>query len=419
MATTSRRAARGTTGTGLSRALVALLAVACGLSAANLYYAQPLLHTIASVFHTGSSTTGLIVTASQVGYAVGLALLVPIGDLVPRRRLVPIVLAITVLGLVLSATAVSVAELIAVGLLVGLGSVAAQMLVPLAASLADESARGRVLGTVMSGLLLGILLARTLSGIVAGAAGWRTVYWVSAGGVSLLAVVLALRLPAESPQPSASYGGLLRSAATFLVTSRTLRQRALYGALGFGAFSVFWTTMAFLLAGRPFHYSETVIGLFGLVGAAGAVCANVAGRLADRGHARQLTLAFAFLVLASFGLLYLARSSLGWMIAGIVVLDLGVQGLQVTNQSVIYTLAPHARSRVNAAYMVSYFAGGAIGSAVAGTVYDHWHWGGICALGGGIGALSLLASATFTRGEGARADALEAVTGRDEAALPA
>jgi predicted MFS family arabinose efflux permease len=384
---------------------VLLLAVACGTSVANLYYAQPLLHTIAVVFHSGSGTTGLIVTGCQIGYAIGLALLVPLGDLVARKRLAPAVLGVAVVGLVLSACAGDVSELIIVAIFVGLGSVA-QMLVPLAASLATDESRGRVVGSVMSGLLLGILLARTLSGLVAGLAGWRTVYWVAAVLVLLLALVLGWKLPNEPVRPNTTYGGLLASVVHFFATSRTLRQRGLYAALGFAAFSVFWTTMAFVLAGPPFRYSETVIGLFGLVGAAGAICANVAGRLADHGKARPLTLLFAVLILVSFGLLYLGRNSLTWMILGIVVLDLGAQGLQVTNQHVIYGLAPTARSRVNAAYMVCNFAGGALGSAIAGAVYGRWHWAGICVLGAAIGLLGLVAAALFTPGERPRAAAV-------------
>jgi predicted MFS family arabinose efflux permease len=388
---------------GISRGLVLLLAVACGTSVANLYYAQPLLHTISVAFHSGSGTTGLIVTGSQVGYLIGLALLVPLGDLVARKRLVPAVLGVTFVGLVLSACAGGVAELIFVALLVGLGSVAAQMLVPLAASLANDESRGRVVGSVMSGLLLGILLARTLAGLVAGLAGWRTVYWVAAVLVLLLAIVLGWQLPDEPFRPKASYGGLLASVLRLFGTSRTLRQRGLYAALSFGAFSVFWTTMAFVLAGPPFRYSETVIGLFGLVGAAGAICANVSGRIADHGMTRRLTLLYALLLLASFGLLYLGRNSLTWMIVGIVVLDLGAQGLHVTNQHVIYGLAPTARSRVNAAYMVCYFVGGALGSAIAGVVYGQWHWAGVCALGAAIGAMAIVSAALFTPGERARA----------------
>jgi predicted MFS family arabinose efflux permease len=374
----------------LTNGLVFLLATACGVSVANLYYAQPLLHAIAGTFHSGPSITALIVTGSQVGYALGLGLLVPIGDRVPRRRLVPAVLAITALGLVLAAISPNIWTLIAVLVVVGLGSVAAQMLIPLAAELAGDGSRGAVVGKVMSGLLIGILLARTLAGIVADVAGWRTVYIAAAGLVVVLAVVLSRRLPRETRPATHSYPDLLRSVVALFRGERVLRQRALYAALAFAAFSVFWTTVAFVLAGPPYHYSETIIGLFGLVGAAGAICANVAGRLADRGYAIQLTTSFAALILLSFGVLYEGRHALWAMILGIVALDVGTQGMAVTNQSIIYRLTPDAGSRVNSAYMVVNFSGGAVGSAVAGTVYATAKWAGVCALGAGIGAITLL-----------------------------
>jgi predicted MFS family arabinose efflux permease len=380
-----------TTG-GLSQALIILFAVSCGVSVANLYYAQPVLHDIARSFGTSSGTAGLVVTFAQIGYAAGLALLVPLGDLLTRRWLVPTVLLVTAAGLVVSAAAPDIGVLIAVGLVVGAGSVAAQILVPMAASLADEEHRGHVVGVVMSGLLLGILLARTVSGIVAEAASWRVVYVMAAGLTALLAVVLARRLPGEHQRPRIGYGTLLRSAARLLVTESLLRRRAFFGALGFAAFSVFWTTMAFLLAGSPYHYGDLTIGLFGLVGAGGALIANVAGRWADRGWTRTTTLVFAGLVAVSFLPLWWGRHSLAMLIVGILLMDVGVQGLQVTNQSLIYRLAPDARSRVNSAYMVCYFAGGAIGSALGSSVYESHHWAGVCVLGGAIGVVATVAA---------------------------
>lgn len=377
---------------GISRALVLLFAVSCGVSVANLYYAQPVLDDIAKSFGTSSGTAGLVVTFAQIGYAVGLALLVPLGDLLTRRWLVPLVLTVTAVGLVVSASAPDIGVLIAVGLVVGAGSVAAQILVPMAASLADEEHRGHVVGVVMSGLLMGILLARTVSGVVAQASSWRVVYVMAAGMTVVLAVVLFRRLPGEVERPRIGYGTLLRSAARLLVTESLLRRRALFGALGFAAFSVFWTTMAFLLAGAPYHYDDLTIGLFGLVGASGALCANVAGRWSDRGWTRTTTLAFAGLVLVSFLPLWWGRHNLTMLIVGIVLLDVGVQGLQVTNQSLIYRLAPDARSRVNSAYMVCYFAGGAIGSAVGSSIYESHHWAGVCVLGAVIGTVATLAA---------------------------
>jgi predicted MFS family arabinose efflux permease len=245
---------------------------------------------------------------------------------------------------------------------------------------------------VMSGLLMGILLARTVSGVVAQASSWRVVYLMAAGMTVVLAVVLLRRLPGEGERPRIGYGTLLRSATRLLVTESLLRRRALFGALGFAAFSVFWTTMAFLLAGAPYHYDDLTIGLFGLVGASGALCANVAGRWSDRGWTRTTTLAFAGLVLVSFLPLWWGRHNLTMLIVGIVLLDVGVQGLQVTNQSLIYRLAPDARSRVNSAYMVCYFTGGAIGSAVGSSIYESHRWAGVCVLGAVIGLAATVAA---------------------------
>jgi predicted MFS family arabinose efflux permease len=374
----------------ISRALVVLLAVACGLSVANLYYAQPILATLARTFGVSSQDAGLIVTLSQAGYAVGLALLVPLGDLVHRRRIIPVILTLTSAALLASAIAPSIAVLAGVAVLVGAGSVVAQMLVPLAASLASDEQRGGVVGLVMSGLLLGILLARTASGLIAGAAGWRSVYITAAALTLALAVVLRRRLPDEVERPRIGYRALLASTTRLIVSEPALRRRAIYGALGFAAFSVFWTTIAFLLAGAPYHYGEATIGLFGLVGAAGALCASAAGRWADRGGTRASTLLFAGLIAASFVVLSAGRHSLAALIAGIVILDLGVQGLHVTNQSIIYAIAPALRSRINSVYMVCYFAGGALGSSLGSHIYTGHQWPGVCELGALIGAIAVV-----------------------------
>jgi predicted MFS family arabinose efflux permease len=381
----------------LSQSLVLVLAVSCGLCAANLYYAQPVLHTIARSLGTGAGTAGLIVTFSQIGFAIGLALLVPLGDLKPRRILVPIVLVVTAAALVASAVAPSIGVLIAVALLVGAGSVVAQMLVPLAASLADDDHRGRVVGTVMSGLLVGILLARTVSGLVAGVSNWRVVYLVAAGLTIAMAVVLRRVLPAEFERPQLGYAILLATVARLLVHEPVLRRRALFGALGFAAFSVFWTTMAFLLASSPYHYGDVTIGLFGLIGAAGALCANFAGRWVDRDLSTATTLVFAACIALSFLPLWWGRHDLVMLIVGIVVLDIGVQGLQVTNQSLIYRLAPELRSRITSGYMVCYFAGGAAGSALGSSLYDGHGWSGVCALGSAIGIVAVLLAAAEAR----------------------
>jgi predicted MFS family arabinose efflux permease len=398
-------------GSGMPPSLVIVFATACGLSAANLYYAQPILYEITRSFSTSETTAGLVVTFSQIGYALGLALLVPLGDILTRRKFLPAVLVVTAAGLVASALAPSIGVLVAVALVVGAGSTVAQMLVPMAASLADEATRGRVIGQVMSGLLLGILLARTVSGLVAGVTSWRAVYVMAAAVTLVMAVVLRRMVPGESVRPSIRYGALLGSTVHLFRAEPLLRRRIVFGALGFAAFSAFWTTMAFVLSGSPYHYSVTTIGLFGLVGAAGALCANIAGRWADRGLTRATTLAFAVLTGASFVPLWLGRSDLAMMIIGVLVLDVGVQGLQVTNQSIIYRLAPDARSRINSAYMVCYFVGGALGSAAASWLYGSHRWAGVCLLGAGIGiAATALAVLDATGHPARRAGAADAAT---------
>jgi predicted MFS family arabinose efflux permease len=378
------------TKTALGRGVVLLLATACGLSVANLYYAQPILHSLAGVFHVTPQVAGLVVTASQIGYAAGLLLVVPLGDLLARRRIVPAMLLLAALALGACAAAGSISVLVAASAIVGTTSVSAQLLVPFAASLAGPQERGRVVGTVMGGLLTGILLARTVSGLIAQATSWRVVYAAAALVMVVSAAVLRRQLPLERERPAMRYSALLRSTLATITGEALLRRRAVLGALGFAAFSVFWTTVAFLLSAGPFHYGTRVIGLFGLVGAAGALCANLAGRVADRGAVRAATLSFAALMAVSFAVLWLGRTSLVALIAGIVLLDIGVQGLHVTNQSVIYALAPEQRSRINSAYMLIYFAGGAFGSSAGTRVYAAGGWGGVCILGGSIGAGAVL-----------------------------
>jgi predicted MFS family arabinose efflux permease len=368
----------------LSSRLVLLLAVACGAAVANLYYAQPLLSTIARDFGTSDGTAGLLVTASQVGYAIGLVLLVPLGDLLERRRLITGVLVITALALAATAAAPSFDLLAAALLVVGVTSVVAQILVPLASTLAGESERGRVVGKVMSGLLIGILVARTASGLLAELGGWRVVFGVSAGLMIVLTIVLRASLPEVRPTTDLSYPALLRSVARLVVEQPTLRVRMVYGALQMGQFSVLWTTIAFLLAGRPYHYSEGTIGLFGLVGLAGALAAQVAGRMADRGHHHRATGVFFATMLASWAAIATGRTSLAALIVGIAVLDLGVQGAQITSQSVIYALDPAARSRLTTAYMTAVFASAAVSSAAASAIYDAGGWGAVSTLGAAL-----------------------------------
>lgn len=394
-----RRNAGMSLGGGISRRLVLVFAIATGVVVANMYYAQPLLDTIARQFHTTSGAVGLIVTLTQLGYALGLLFIVPLGDLVERRRLILTVLVGTSLALAGSALAPTIGALAGLALLVGVTSVVAQVLIPLAASLAAEAERGRVVGTVMSGLLVGVLLARTLSGLIAQVAGWRAVYWIAATLMLALIAVLWHELPRTSrPAAGMRYSRLLGSVWELVRTEPVLRRRSLYGALAFAGFSVLWTSIAFLLARPPYSYGQAVIGLFGLLGVAGAICASVAGRLADRGWARYATGGFVALSLAAFGLLALGRTLLLPLVIGIVLLDLGAQGTQITNQSEIYRLRPEARSRLTTAYMVTYFLGGAFGSLTSALAYDRSGWGGVCLLGAVLTTANVVVWATELRG---------------------
>jgi predicted MFS family arabinose efflux permease len=374
---------------GMSRGLIALFAIATGQAVASNYLAQPLLDTIGHELHVGSGVAGLIVTMAQAGYAAGLIFLLPLGDLFERRRLITTLAVITAAGLAAAALAPSAGLFMAAAGLVGLTSVMAQILVPFAATLSSDADRGRVLGTVMSGLLLGILLARTVSGLVAQVAGWRTVYWIAAALMLAQAILLWAKLPTYRQHVGLSYPRLLGSILRIARAEPVLRRRALFGALSFGAFSVLWTTLAFLLSGPPYGYGEGTIGLFGLVGAAGALTASVVGRFTDRGWSRRLTGLSALFMLVGYALLWAGGSSLAALLAGVVVLDIGTTGVHITNQSEIYRLQPEARSRVNAFYMTACFVGAAAGSALAAFVYERWSWDGVCALGVAIGLASL------------------------------
>jgi predicted MFS family arabinose efflux permease len=379
----------------MSRSLTVLFAIACGATVANNYWAQPLLDTIASQFGVGTTAAGLVVTASQIGYAAGLVLIVPLGDVLARRRLIVVLLLACAVALAAAAAAPSLLWLGVAAGVASLTSVVAQILVPLAASLAAEEERGRVIGTVMSGLLMGILLARTVAGLVAEVAGWRTVYAGAAAAMVVLAAVVGRRLPPLPAGPHVPYGELLRSVGRLMRDEPVLRRRSAYGALTFGAFAALWTTLAFLLSSDPYNFSEAAIGLFSLAGVAGALAARRAGRLHDRGAGAIATGACLVLGAVSFAAIALGRDHLVALLAGIVAMDMAVQGTQILNQSAVYALAPDARSRLTTAYMTSYFAGGALGSAGGAAAYAQWGWTGMSVVGAGLflAALALWALA--------------------------
>ncbi len=412
-------AAPGPEGRGLDRGLILLMAVTTGAAVANIYYIQPLLHLVGDGFGVSDTVAGILVTCAQLGYLLGLAFLVPLGDLRERRRLVTVVMVGVVLALALCAAAPGFSVLAVALIAVGALSVVAQILVPLAATLARPEERGQVVGTVMSGLLIGILSARIFSGLIAELGGFRLVFGLAAGIMLVLTLLLWRALPRVEPSEPMPYARALRSIFDLIGEEPVLRQRMGLAVLQMVAFLILWTSIAFLLSGEPYDYSEAVIGLFGLAGIAGALIAPVVGRLSDRGSGRlAMTLSLA-VVLVSWAPLAAGGTSLIALIAGIVLLDLGIQGQQIANQSAIYALRPEARSRVNTAYMVSLFVGGVLGSLLASGVYGAAGWDGICILGAAVAAAGLaLWAVTERRAPAGRRAARSSARPRGSAAPP-
>ena len=374
--------------------MILLLATACGLIAANLYYAQPLIGLIAPALALPRTAASLIVTLTQLGYCAGLVLLVPLGDLVENRRLTLFTLAGAVLALTVAATASSASWFLAASLGIGLGSVAVQMLVPIAAHMAPDASRGRVVGNVMSGLLLGIMLARPAASLTASAFGWRFLFASSAVLMVVLALILRTLLPQRRPVAAHSYASLIGSLWTLLRQTAVLRRRAAYQASLFAAFSLFWTAVPLELAGPPFRLTQRGIALFALAGAAGAIAAPIAGRIADRGWSRIATGVSLASVAVAFLLALLGGGSIAALLAAGVLLDLGVQSNLVLGQRAIYALGVHTRSRLNGIYMAIFFAGGALGSAIASPAYARGGWTLVGWIGLAIPAAALLLYAT-------------------------
>lgn len=373
----------------LSRWLVLLMAFATGVAVASNYYNQPLLQTLADEFGLSYARAGTLVTTAQVSYALGLILLVPLGDLLERRGLIVGMTLLVAAGLLLSACAPSFTMLLLGTALAGAFSSVAQVLVPFAATLAAPAERGRVVGTLMSGLLLGILLARTVAGSLSELGSWRAVYFLAAAAMTATALALWCALPRYRHPERLGYPRLLASVFALFREEPELRLYTLLGGLTFALFAMLWTPLAFLLSAEPYGYSDGVIGLFGIVGAVGALAASLAGRLADRGRAAQaITLGLALLALSWLPLGF-AGGSLAALLVGVVLLDLAVQLTHVSNMNQVYRLRPEARSRINAGYMTGYFVGGALGSLSSAALYEAFGWRGVCAAGAALGVVVL------------------------------
>jgi predicted MFS family arabinose efflux permease len=326
------------TGTGIDLRIVWLLTIASAMAVANLYYIQPLLADIAHSFAISQGAASVSAMLSQLGYALGLLLIVPLGDSIDRRTLLVFTLVAVTAALVATAVAPSVTILAMASFAVGVTTVGPQIIVPLTASLANPQKRGRVVGTIMSGLLIGVLLARTVSGFIGAQLGWRTMYWIAAAMMLVLAGVLWMVLPKEQPRTRMSYPQMFKSLWQFIRTEPVLRETSLFGGLAFGAFSVFWVTLVFFLGTPPYHYGSEAAGLFGLAGMAGALAASNIGKLSDRINARIITGVMLLVTLVAFILFWLIGQMLWGLIIGVILLDLGTQGTHISNQTRIYSL---------------------------------------------------------------------------------
>ncbi|WP_229505998.1 MFS transporter [Massilia genomosp. 1] len=377
----------------ISSGMVLLLAVAAGLIVANLYYAQTLVGPISRATGLSAAAAGLIVTLTQVGYTVGLLFIVPLGDVLENRRLVIGALLLTAVALLTAAFSTSGWVFLAAALAIGLGSVAAQILVPIAAHLSREATRGKVVGQVVSGLLLGIMLARPVASLVADASNWHVVFGGAAVLTLMLAAVLRVKLPQRMPTSALPYGRLIGSMWTLFKTTPVLRRRAAYQAGLFGAFSLFWTVTPMMLSGPQFQISQTGIAIFALVGMAGAIASPIAGRLADAGKTLPATGVALTLGVLAFALPLLIPGSralaLGVLVVASIILDMGVAASLVLGQRAIFGMAPEVRSRLNSLYIALFFAGGALGSALGGWVFATYGWHAVLLTGMAFPALGL------------------------------
>ena len=368
------------------------MAVSTGIIVANLYYCQPLIVLIASEFKIPTSNAGTITYLTQAGYAIGLFFMVPLGDKIERKKQILITTFASVITLIIAATAKSFFILQIASLLIGITSIVPQLILPLAASLSTADQRGKVIGTIMSGLLVGILLSRTLSGFIGEIWGWRAMFWIASGICLLIFFIIQKKFPVNKPQFQGTYGQLIQSLFTLIKTQPLLREATLINVFSFAQFGAFWTTMVLLLSGEPFHFNSATIGLFGIVGASGALAAPLVGKIGDKGSSRVVVGYGCLLMLISFIVFYFSINSVLGICIGIVLVDVGVQGVHISNQTRVYSLIPEARNRLNTVFMSFSFLGTAAGSAYGLLL---WKLGGWHAVAIGCAILSLLALSVY------------------------
>ncbi|TXK44297.1 MFS transporter [Pontibacter qinzhouensis] len=379
------------------------MTIASGLVVANNYYNQPLLGEIARTFQVPEAKAGIISMLTQVGYAIGLLLIIPLGDIFRRKRLILTDFILIIFSLLLAAFANHIYMLMLASLLIGATSVVPQLFIPMAAQLARPENRGKAIGTVMSGLLIGVLLSRTISGFVGAHLGWRAMFLIAAGLMVLLGLAIQLMLPEVHPSYKGSYKSLMRSLVSLVKEEPVLRLAAARGALTFACFGGFWTTLVFLLEEPPFNAGSDVAGAFGLVGAGGAIMASVMGRLADKMNTRHIITATTLMIIVSYVIFGTFSHSFIGLVVGVILLDLGLQATHIANQTMVFSLNPEARNRLNTVYMVTYFTGGATGTLLASQAWQLWHWQGVVLVGLVFSNLALLVHLAFSgRGEAAK-----------------
>ncbi len=364
----------------LTNSTLWVMTIATGLVVANLYYNQPLLSDIARTFHVSNARVGQVAMLTQLGYATGMLFIAPLADMLRRKRLIMVCLALVVISLLLTAIAPNINLLVLASFFVGIFSLIPQLLVPMAAHLAKPAERGRKIGFVMSGLLLGILLSRTISGIIGAHFGWRSMFFIAAGVMVIIWTLLFFLLPEVEPEYNGSYKSLMTSLVSLVKKEPALRMASLRGALCFACFMAFWTTLVFLLK-KNFNEGSDVAGLFGLVGAFGAIAAGLMGRLSDKMNAYKLSTFTLLLIIFSFIVFIFSGNSIAGLIIGVILLDMGVQATHISNQTIIYALKPEARNRINTVYMVTYFIGGSIGTWLASLAWTYYQWSGVCVIG--------------------------------------
>ena len=365
----------------LTKLLILIMAITCGLTVANLYYIQPLLGDMAKSFNVDEVSVGSAAMLTQIGYAVGMIFILPLGDIKERKNLITFMLIFSVLSLISLSFSQNISMLIISSFAVGFTSIIPQLIIPLAAQLSNPNERGKIIGTVMSGLLIGILVSRTVSGLIGNYFGWRTVYLIAAIMMIILLIILRKVIPVTKSVSEIKYFDLLKSLPKLIKTEPTLREASINGALMFAAFSAFWTSLTFLLESSHYNMGSQAAGLLGLVGIVGALAAPLVGKLADKKGSRYVIGICIIIVSLSYILFFAFGFKMIGLISGVILLDLGVQSCNISNQARVHSMNEDMRNRMNTIYMVSFFLGGSLGSFLGSSAYSHFGWYGVCIFG--------------------------------------